>query len=103
MAKKAIESYLLYLLEARIEEKDLKIETTKILPLEKARVMMGGVKQTIDVNKSLEQVMGHQQARKFYATPNKKVNIIMEKRVFDTVDWNTINLSLSNKLQMYKL
>ena len=43
--------------------------------------------------------MGHQQARKFYAAPNKKGKIIMEKPVFDSVNW----LALSNKPRMYKL
>ena len=65
MAKKAIEYYLAWQIEAEIKEKEIKIESTKILPLEKARVMVGGVKQTTDVSKGLKQVMGHQQARKF--------------------------------------
>ena len=65
--------------------------------------MVGGAKQTTDVSKGLKQVMGHQQARKFYATPNKKGKIIMETGVFDTVDWEAIKLSLSNKQQIYKL
>ena len=103
MAKKAITNYLAWQLEAAIEEREMMIESTKSLPLEKARVMVGGVKQTTDVSKGLKQVMGHQQARKFYATPNKKGKIIMPHRVFDTVDWDPINLSLSDKPQMYKL
>ena len=104
MAKKAIQNYLAWQLEAAIEERAMKtIESTKRLPLEKARVMVRGVKQTTDVGKGLKQVMGHQQARKFYATPNKKGKIIMQNRVFDTVDWDAINLSLNDKPQMYKL
>ena len=103
MAKKAIESHLAWKLEATIEEIEWTEKYTEHLPLEKARVMVGGAKQTTDVSKGLKQVMGHQQARKFYATPNKKGKIIMETRVFDTVDWEAINLSLSDKPQMYKL
>ena len=78
-------------IEATIKDRELKKEFSKHLPLEKARVTLWGVKQTTDVSKGLKQVMGHQQARKFYATPNKKENIIMEKRVFDTEDWKAIN------------
>ena len=103
MAKKAIESHLAWKLEATIEEIEWTEKYTEHLPLEKARVMVGGAKQTTDVSKGLKQVMGHQQARKFYATPNKKGKIIMENKVFDTVNWEAINLSLSSKPQIYKL
>ena len=65
--------------------------------------MVGGAKQTTDMSKGLKLVMGHQQARKTYAMPNKKGKIIMETGVFDTVDWGAIKLSLSDKPQMYKL
>ena len=70
MAKKTIKQYLSWQIEAEVKEQEIMVESTKILPLEKARVMVGGVKQTTDVNKGLKQVMGHQQAR--IATPNKK-------------------------------
>ena len=71
--------------------------------MEKASVFVGGVKQTTDVGKGLTQVIGHQQARKFYSTPNKKGKIIMEKPVFDSVDWGAANLVLSDKFRMYQL
>ena len=44
MAKKAITNYLAWQLEAEVKEQEMKIESTKRLPLEKARVMVGRVK-----------------------------------------------------------
>ena len=55
------------------------------------------------MSKSLQQVIGYQQAKKFCATPNKKGKIIMEEPVFDSVDWGVVNLALSKKPRMYKL
>ena len=40
MAKKAIEQYLSWQIEAEVKEQEIKVELTKILPLEKARVMV---------------------------------------------------------------
>ena len=54
MAKKAIKQYLSWQIEAEVKEREIKVELTKILPLEKARVMVGGTKQTTDVSKGLK-------------------------------------------------
>ena len=72
MAKKAILDHIAQQVELRTLGEDTSEEFTKCLPLEKASVFVGGVKQTTDVGKGLTQVIGHQQARKFYSTPNKK-------------------------------
>ena len=86
MAKKAIKNHLACQLDAMTDGKCLTMELTSHLPLEKAGVLVDGVKQTTDVSKGLKQVMGHQQVREFYATPNKKDKVIMENNVSDTAD-----------------
>ena len=77
MAKKEIKDYIAQQVELMMLEEDTSEEYTKCLPLEKAHVFVRGVKQTTDVSKSLQQVIGYQQAKKFCATPNKKGKIIM--------------------------
>ena len=72
MAKKAILDHIAQQVELRNLGEDTSEEFTACLPLEKASVFVGGAKQTTDVGKGLMQVIGHQQARKFYSTPNKR-------------------------------
>ena len=103
MAKKAILDHIAQQVARRNLGEDTSEEFTACLPLEKASVFVGGDKQTTDVGKGLTQVIGHQQARKFYSTPNNKGKILMEKPVFDSVDWGAINLALSGKFRMYQL
>ena len=77
MAKKAILDHIAQQVELWYLGEDTSEEFTECLPLEKASVFVGGVKQTTDVGKGLTQVIGHQQARKFYTVPNKKGKILV--------------------------
>ena len=69
-----------------------------MLPLETARLYVNGSKQTSDVGKGLRRDIGRQTAREFY-----KEKGLMPPEVFDSVEWDAIELTLSDKPRMYKL
>ena len=96
MAKKAINNYLRRVRTGAVEPLDNK--SCRMLPLETARLYVNGTKQTSDVGKGLRRNIGRQTAREFY-----KEKGLMPPEVFDSVEWDAIELTLSDKPRMYKL
>ena len=79
-------------------DENLKVGAQVVHQIESYRILREGRAPIL-----VTEVIGHQQARKFYSTPNKKGKIIMEKPVFDSVNWGAVNLALSGKYRMYQL
>ena len=96
MAKKAINNYLRRVRNGAVEPLDNK--SCRMLPLETARLYVNGTKQTSDVGKGLRRDIGRQTAREFY-----KEKGLLPTEVFDPVEWDRIELALSDKPRMYKL
>ena len=69
-----------------------------MLPLETARLYVNGSKQTSDVGRGMRRDKGRQTARAFYREKG-----LLPPEVFDTVEWDGIELALSDKPRMYKL
>ena len=73
------------------------------LPLEAACVYVEGVKQTTEVGKGLKHAIGRQEAKAFYAALFEVDKGLMPPEAFETVDWDTLKLSLSSKPKMYNI
>ena len=96
MTKKAINDYLRDVCSGAAEPLDNK--SCRMLPLKTVRLYVNGFKQTSDVGKGLQRDIGRQTARDFYREKG-----LLPTEVFDTVEWDGIELALSNKPRMYKL
>ena len=103
MAKEAIQRHLALIVEYEIEGETFLPPDTSRLPLELATVTIAGVKQTTDIGKGLNQIIGHRQAKDFNAKQNKQGKGQVPNKVFDRVDWKAINLTLTAKPKMYNL
>ena len=96
MAKKAINDYLRDVCSGAAEPLDVK--SCRMLPLETAQLYVDGSKQASDVGKGPRRNIGQQTARDFYREEG-----LLPPEVFDTVEWDGIELALKDKPRMYKL
>ena len=68
------------------------------LPLEPARVILDGVKQTTDIAKGMRKKLGRARAKKFYAKRG-----IFDSTTFESINFDALELVLNNKPDMYNL
>ena len=94
-AKEAIINYVFSDFHGSIGSIDRDLQ---ILPLESARVFLGGVKQTTDIAKGLRASRGRERAKAFYAKEG-----VFDNRTFDSIDFDAIQSVLKSKPQMYNL
>ena len=73
------------------------------LPLETACVYVDGVKQTTEVGKDLKEVIGQQEAKKFYTAMFEAGKGLIPAEAFEVVDWEALKLTLSGKPKMYNV
>ena len=62
------------------------------MPLEPARVILDGVKQTTDIAKGMRKKLGRARAKKFYAKRG-----IFDSTTFESIDFDALKLVLNNK------
>ena len=68
------------------------------LPLESARVFIGGIKQPINIVKGIMKEIGRERAKAFYAKES-----IFDNGTSESINWEALQMVLSHKSQMCSL
>jgi hypothetical protein len=85
------------------------IHAPQLLPLEKAAIILDGMKQTTDVGAEVRYCLGKEEANKFYTKPTlisggtNKGGLRWSQKRFNQVSWSSLDASISSKPNMFQV